>query len=93
MFDDHTKMREFIEIALNYSNEPPSYEPIALNEEVVPFPKEDDKNPLIEELKILVNKMQSHREDNENQDLATGVEMGIGRASEMIENLIRRYEN
>lgn len=48
--------------------------------------------PLLHDLDVLVTRLRSFMEtETPNQDLALGVEMGMQRAADMIENLIRRY--
>jgi hypothetical protein len=90
MSDDHVKMREFMEIALSYSNE--AQQPELLEEEVIPFPSPRviEEHPLLSDLRNLVSTLRGHMEDDDNQERAVGVEMGMNRAADMIENLLRR---
>jgi hypothetical protein len=91
MFDEHIQMREFMEIALSYTNDVHLDESQVLEEDVVPLFTPVEKHPLIEGLENLVSILRSHMEDEENQDIATGVDIGMNRAADMIENLIRRH--
>jgi hypothetical protein len=92
MSDEHIQMREFMEIALSYTNDAQYDEqPQVLEEDVVPLFAPVEKHPLIEGMETLVSTLRSHMENEDNQDVATGVEMGMNRAADMIENLIRRH--
>ena len=92
MSDDYLKMREFIEIARTYGNEPMEDGLHILEEkcEVIPLPRVE--HPLVTKLKEAVSKMRNHLEDDPNQDVALGVEMGLQRAADMIEHVINNGE-
>jgi len=92
MSDDFLKMREFIDIALLYSDQPVENKAEILQEDIVQlFTKEEVEHPLVPQLRDLVLKLRSHLEDDDNQDMAIGVETGMNRAADMIENLLRLH--
>lgn len=92
MSDDYLIMREFIDITSLYSDQPVEPAEI-LHEDVVHlYPQSEPvEHPLINQLKELVSKMRAHMENDENQDVAMGVETGMNRAADMIENLLKQH--
>ncbi len=85
--DDNERMREFILLAEAYAF---SDAEEALNEDVIPVVFEPVVNPLIGELHDMVFRMRSFCE-TEGGDFGLGVETGMQRCADMIENLIRRH--
>lgn len=96
----NTDMREFMEIAQCYSDDFYHNTMEYLVEHMV-----KEETPLVEtvveptfteylksELEALVFKLKAFQE-TENGDYAMGVEVGMRRAAEMIENLIMKLEN
>ena len=93
--DDFKQMRGFIEItdellwAYARVTRPES---MMISESVEePQSEEEVEHPLLSEARDLVFKLRSFMEDSAG-DYALGVETGMQRAADMIENLIRRYE-
>jgi hypothetical protein len=64
---------------------------VVINESAETPVDESAEHPLLEDARELVFKMRSFMEDSSG-DYALGVETGMQRAADMIENLIRRYE-
>lgn len=54
--------------------------------------EENVEHPLLEEARELVFKLRSFMEDTTSGEYSLGVETGMQRAADMVENLIRRYE-
>jgi hypothetical protein len=91
MLDDQVYMRDLIEIAAAYSVEASMNSETVLMEEVVPLNPVKETSPLIGEIEGLVSKLRGHRENDDNEDISTGVEMGMERAAGMLENLLRKF--
>lgn len=64
-------------------------EPVGLIE---PAPSPTPMGSIFEDLHDVAFKLRSYTESQENNDLGFGVELGMQRAAEMIENVIRRYQ-
>lgn len=84
-------MREFIMLTEEISSalEPTVQKVIDNDDETSPERDEND-NELITELGDLAEKLRSHTEDEDGEQ-SLGVEMGMQRAADMIDNLLRRY--
>lgn len=50
------------------------------------------EHPMVQECKDIVFKLRAFMEDASGGDYALGIEIGMQRAADMIENLIKRYE-
>jgi len=50
------------------------------------------EHPMVNECKNIVFKLRAFMEDASGGDYALGIEIGMQRAADMIENLIKRYE-
>lgn len=87
--NDITEMKDFMLLMNNYVNDiTPINEEIAITEHT-----EEEKvnnNDIINDLKVLIEKLRSHAEnvDDDNDQQALGVEIGMQRSADMIENLI-----
>ena len=92
--DDHndTQMKDFINITEALLAE---YSKVTKPElylvEKVETPVIKEESPILQECRDLVFKLRAFMEDSSG-DYALGVEMGMQRAADMVENLIRRYE-
>ena len=84
MSNDNKEMREIIELIEVYTSEYSNIAPV-----IEEF--QELKQPVLEELRESIFKLRSHME-NEDSDHSLGVEEGMQRAADMIENLIRRHE-
>ena len=51
------------------------------------------EHPIVQECKDIVFKLRAFMEDASGGDYALGIEIGMQRAADMIDNLIKRYEN
>jgi len=79
-----TNMREFMFLVESYTS-PIVKEPI-IEESIV-----TSKPDFLEEAKDLVFKLRAYTELNEDGERALGIEEGMLRAADMIDNLIRRH--
>jgi hypothetical protein len=79
-------MRDFIILSEGFIFDP---EP---ETEMVPEPIYETRHPIIDELGDLVFRLRSIMEDSDG-DYGLGVEMGLQRAAEMIETIIKRHED
>jgi len=59
---------------------------------IEPAPVPAPIGSIFEDLHDVVFKLRSYTESEENNDLGFGVELGMQRAAEMIENVMRRYQ-
>jgi hypothetical protein len=84
------QMKDFIEITDDLLRAYVSMEPVMIVEDSKPI--KPMVNPIIMECKDLVFKLRAFMEDASSGDYALGLEMGMQRAADMIENLIRRHE-
>ena len=87
------QMREFISITDALLQEYVQFSQPVLVEHVVEAPQEEVfEHPLLQECRDLVFKLRSFMESEAGGDYAFGMESGMQRAADMIENLIRRHE-
>lgn len=89
--DESEQMRNFILVteALMESYARGHFTPEPVEEEVIV--EEEGPHPILTDLHDIVFRLRAFME-TEGGDYALGVETGMQRAAEMIENLIKRYE-
>lgn len=81
-------MRNFIILAEHFANTPSNDEVEYVEEPV----KEPELNPaLMHDLGELCSRMRAFMETESSDEYALGIETGMQRAADMIENLVRRY--
>jgi hypothetical protein len=51
-----------------------------------------EEHPVLSDCRDLVFKLRSHEEHSPSPEYSLGIEMGMQRAADMIENLIKRHE-
>jgi len=67
-------------------------QPVMIVEEVVEESLQPTEHPILEDCRSLVEKLRTFMESESGGEYALGVETGMQRAADMIENLIRRFE-
>lgn len=91
-----TQMKEFISITdeLLQSYVQFTRPEVVLVEHVEEAPPEVEvEHPILQECRDLVFKLRAFMESDAGGDYALGVETGMQRAADMVENLIKRFEN
>lgn len=89
-FNDSENMRSFMTVAEMYSVETDADAYILAEEEAIETAPTSGVEAIMADLKDAVFKLRAFCE-TESGDYALGVEMGMQRAADMIENIIRRY--
>lgn len=87
----HEDIRNYIEIASEMNVEHEKH-PVVLHEEIIVSEHtqyEPEPNPMEEQLENLIFKLRSYQ-DSESGEYALGVEAGMNRAADMIENMLNR---
>jgi hypothetical protein len=86
--NDLERMRAFIFLTENFVRSGEEAEPVLEFEPATPKPVEETR--LLGELRDLLFKLRAYQEDNDDNGYALGVEAGMSKASDMLENLIER---
>ncbi len=86
------QMKEFIAVTDELLAAYTSFAPTTMIVESVEEPQDEyQEHPMLEECRDLIFKLRAFMEDSAG-DYALGVETGMQRAADMIENLVRRHE-
>jgi len=100
--EQNNKMREIMTLVEEYAQTQTNVVPVNESDEAqesqMDHQADQSPHPIIEELREVIFKLRSHTEngegyDGESDEKALGVEEGMMRAADMIENLLRRYEH
>lgn len=83
------EMQHFIKLADHVYEMSSPTEEEDISEELV----DSEINPILEDLGDLEFKLRSYRDSTSNQDIAAGIEQGLGLAADLVSRLIERYSN
>jgi len=92
LHNNNNQMKDFIvlteELLAHYATAttPP------VNVEITEEKSEIVANPIIQECRDIIFKLRTFMEDASGGDYALGIEIGMQRAADMIENLVGRYD-
>lgn len=89
LIDDNERMREFMMVVAAYAEDGVAV-PEVINEEAVAVNFRPAEHPIVADLRDLSFKMRAFCE-TQGGDYALGVETGMQRCADMIDNLIRRH--
>ena len=88
---NNNDMRDFISLVEEYSYPNVVIESDGLSK-IEEIKKETSMPDLFTDLRYIIEKLRAHMENGENEDINFGVEEGMQRAAEMIENCLKRYQ-